>query len=192
MKKHEIARENVMTTVGRVTVAVYATDSTDKQTLSTVLYDGKSQLVSGISAQMTYRPGSGLALEDAVKNIIARTSTKYEASQRPLCEHIDYAQAYAELKSANMLHQLCPVEWRAESTRRAALQQHILVWYGACSTDRAGRRRARQRADRCDRLSAAPQRMHLPVQLHICAAARRSERRAPWTGGCADGTSSPW
>ena len=121
MKKHEIARENVMTTVGRVTVAVYATDSTDKQTLSTVLYDGKSQLVSGISAQMTYRPGSGLALEDAVKNIIARTSTKYEASQRPLCEHIDYAQAYADLKSANMLHQLCPVEWRAESTRRAAL-----------------------------------------------------------------------
>ena len=94
MKKHEIARETVMTTVGRVTVAVYATDSTDKQTLSTVLYDGKSQLVSGISAQMTYRPGSGLALEDAVKNIIARTSTKYEASQRPLCEHIDYAQAY--------------------------------------------------------------------------------------------------
>ena len=73
MKKYEIARENVMTTVGRVTVAVYATDSTDKQTLSTVLYDGKSQLVSGISAQMTYRPGSGLALEDAVKNIIART-----------------------------------------------------------------------------------------------------------------------
>lgn len=121
MKKYEIARENVMTTVGRVTVAVYATDSTDKQTLSTVLYDGKSQLVSGISAQMTYRPGSGLALEDAVKNIIARTSTKYEASQRPLCEHIDYAQAYAELKSANVLHQLCPVEWRAESTRRAAL-----------------------------------------------------------------------
>ena len=121
MKKHEIARENVMTTVGRVTVAVYATDSTDKQTLSTALYDGKSQMVSGISAQMTYRPGSGLALEDAVKNIIARTSTKYEASQRPLCEHIDYAQAYAELKSANMLHQLCPVEWRAESTRRAAL-----------------------------------------------------------------------
>lgn len=121
MKKHEIARENVMTTVGRVTVAVYATDSTDKQTLSTVLYDGKSQLVSGISTQMTYRPGSGLALEDAVKNIIARTSTKYEASQRPLCEHIDYAQAYAELKSANVLHQLCPVEWRAESTRRAAL-----------------------------------------------------------------------
>lgn len=121
MKKHEIARENVMTTVGRVTVAVYATDSTDKQTLSAVLYDGKSQLVSGISTQMTYRPGSGLALEDAVKNIIARTSTKYEASQRPLCEHIDYAQAYAELKSANVLHQLCPVEWRAESTRRAAL-----------------------------------------------------------------------
>ena len=121
MKKYEIARENVMTTVGRVTVAVYATDSTDKQTLSTVLYDGKSQLVSGISTQMTYRPGSGLALEDAVKNIIARTSTKYEASQRPLCEHIDYAQAYAELKSANVLHQLCPVEWRAESTRRAAL-----------------------------------------------------------------------
>ena len=121
MKKCEIARENVMTTVGRVTVAVYATDSTDKQTLSTVLYDGKSQLASGISAQMTYRPGSGLALEDAVKNIIARTSTKYEASQRPLCEHIDYAQAYAELKSANVLHQLCPVEWRAESTRRAAL-----------------------------------------------------------------------
>lgn len=95
MKKHEIARENVMTTFGRVTVAVYAKDSTGKQTLSTVLYDGKSQLVSGISAQMTYRPGSGLALEDAVKNIIARTSTKYEASQRPLCEHIDYAQAYA-------------------------------------------------------------------------------------------------
>ena len=121
MKKHEIARENVMTTVGRVTVAVYATDSTDKQTLSTVLYDSKSQLASGISTQMTYRPGSGLALEDAVKNIIARTSTKYEASQRPLCEHIDYAQAYAELKSANVLHQLCPVEWRAESTRRAAL-----------------------------------------------------------------------
>ena len=132
MKKHEIARENVMTTVGRVTVAVYATDSTDKQTLSTVLYDSKSQLASGISTQMTYRPGSGLALEDAVKNIIARTSTKYEASQRPLCEHIDYAQAYAELKSANVLHQLCPVEWRAESTRRAALTyyerriQHIL------------------------------------------------------------------
>lgn len=121
MKKHEIARENVMTTVGRVTVAVYATDSTDKQTLSTVLYDSKSQLASGISTQMTYRPGSGLALEDAAKNIIARTSTKYEASQRPLCEHIDYAQAYAELKSANVLHQLCPVEWRAESTRRAAL-----------------------------------------------------------------------
>lgn len=121
MKKYEIARENVMTTVGRVTVAVYATDSTDKQTLSTVLYDSKSQLASGISTQMTYRPGSGLALEDAVKNIIARTSTKYEASQRPLCEHIDYAQAYAELKSANVLHQLCPVEWRAESTRRAAL-----------------------------------------------------------------------
>lgn len=121
MKKHEIARENVMTTVGRVTVAVYATDSTDKQTLSTVLYDGKSQLVSGISTQMTYRPGSGLALEDAVKNIIARTSTKYEASQRPLCGHIDYAQAYAELKSANVLHQLCSVEWCAESTRRAAL-----------------------------------------------------------------------
>lgn len=121
MKKYEIARENVMTTVGRVTVAVYTKDSTDKQTLSTVLYDGKSQLVSGISTQMTYRPGSGLALEDAVKNIIARTSTKYEASQRPLCEHIDYAQAYAELKSANVLHQLCPVEWRAESTRRAAL-----------------------------------------------------------------------
>lgn len=127
MKKHEIARENVMTTVGRVTVAVYATDSTDKQTLSTVLYDGKSRLVSGISAQMTYRPGSGLALEDAVKNIIARTSTKYEASQRPLCEHIDYAQAYAELKSANMLHQLCPVEWRAESTRRAALLEGIIL-----------------------------------------------------------------
>ena len=70
MKKHEIARENVMTTVGRVTVAVYATDSTDKQTLSTVLYDGKSQLVSGISTQMTYRPGSGLALEDAVKILL--------------------------------------------------------------------------------------------------------------------------
>lgn len=121
MKKHEIARENVMTTVGRVTVAVYATDSTDKQTLSTVLYDGKSQLVSGISTQMTYRPGSGLALEDAVKNIIARTITKYETTQRLLCGHIDYAQAYAELKSANVLHQLCPVEWRAESTRRAAL-----------------------------------------------------------------------
>ena len=67
MKKHEIARENVMSAVGRVTVAVCTKDSTDKQTLSTVLYDGKSQLVSGISTQMTYRPGSGLALEDAVK-----------------------------------------------------------------------------------------------------------------------------
>ena len=121
MKKHEIARENVMSAVGRVTVAVCTKDSADKQTLSTVLYDGKSQLVSGISTQMTYRPGSGLALEDAVKNIIARTITKYETKQRLLCGHIDYAQAYAELKSANVLHQLCPVEWRAESTRRAAL-----------------------------------------------------------------------
>ena len=120
MKKHEIARENVMSAVGRVTVAVCTKDSTDKQTLSTVLYDGKSQLVSGISTQMTYRPGSGMALEDAVKNIIARTITKYETTQRLLCGHIDYAQAYAELKSANVLHQLCPVEWRAESTRRAA------------------------------------------------------------------------
>lgn len=121
MKKHEIARENVMSAVGRVTVAVCTKDSADKQTLSTVLYDGKSQLVSGISTQMTYRPGSGLALEDAVKNIIARTITKYGTKQRLLCGHIDYAQAYAELKSANVLHQLCPVEWRAESTRRAAL-----------------------------------------------------------------------
>lgn len=121
MKKYEIVRENVMSAVGRVTVAVYAKDSTDKQTLSTVLYDGKSQLVSGISTQMTYRPGSGLALEDAVKNIIARTITKYETTQRLLRGHIDYAQAYAELKSANVLHQLCPVGWRAESTRRAAL-----------------------------------------------------------------------
>lgn len=121
MKKYEIARENVMTTVGRVTVAVYAKDSTDKQTLSTVLYDGKSQLVSGISTQMTYRPGHGRTLDEAVKNIIARTITKYETTQRLLCGHIDYAQAYAELKSANVLHQLCPVEWRAESTRRAAL-----------------------------------------------------------------------
>lgn len=121
MKKYEIARENVMTTVGRVTVAVYAKDSTDKQTLSTVLYDGESQLVSGISTQMTYRPGHGRTLDEAVKNIIARTITKYETTQRLLCGHIDYAQAYAELKSANVLHQLCPVEWRAESTRRAAL-----------------------------------------------------------------------
>lgn len=34
MKKYEIARKNVMSAVGRVTVAVYAKDSTDKQTLS--------------------------------------------------------------------------------------------------------------------------------------------------------------
>ena len=38
MKKQEIARENIFSSVGRVTVAVYLKADTDKQTLSTVLF----------------------------------------------------------------------------------------------------------------------------------------------------------
>ena len=59
MKKQEIARENIFSSVGRVTVAVYLKADTDKQTLSTVLFSNKSKFVPGISAQMTYRPGRG-------------------------------------------------------------------------------------------------------------------------------------
>lgn len=120
MKKQEIARENIFSSIGRVTVVVYSKADTDKQTLSTILYANKSQLVQGISAQMTYRPGHGRTLEETVKNVIARTVTKYEADYRPQREHIDYAQAYGNLPD-DVKHQLCPAQWRAESTRRAAL-----------------------------------------------------------------------
>ena len=120
MKKQEIARENVFSSVGRVTVVVYSKADTDKQTLSTILYANKSQLVLGISAQMTYRPGHGRTLDEAIKNIIARTVAKYEVACRPQREHIDYAQAYGDLPG-DVKHQLCPAQWRAESTRRAAL-----------------------------------------------------------------------
>ena len=120
MKKQEIARENIFSSIGRVTVVVYSKADTDKQTLSTILYANKSQLVQGISAQMTYRPGHGRTLDEAIKNIIARTVTKYEADYRPQREHIDYAQAYGNLPG-DVKHQLCPAQWRAESTRRAAL-----------------------------------------------------------------------
>ena len=41
MKKQEIARENIFSSVGRVTVAVYLKADTDKQTLSTVLFSNK-------------------------------------------------------------------------------------------------------------------------------------------------------
>ena len=120
MKKQEIARENIFSSIGRLTVVVYSKADTDKQTLSTILYANKSQLVQGISAQMTYRPGHGRTLEETVKNVIARTVTKYEADYRPQREHIDYAQAYGNLPD-DVKHQLCPAQWRAESTRRAAL-----------------------------------------------------------------------
>ena len=120
MKKQEIVRENIFSSVGRVTVVVYSKVGTDKQTLSTILYADKSQFVPGISAQMTYRPGHGRTLDEAVKNIIARTVAKYEAACRPQREHVDYAHAYAQL-SDDMRKQLCPAQWRAESTRRAAL-----------------------------------------------------------------------
>ena len=120
MKKQEIARENVVSSVGWVTVVVYSKADTNKQTLSTVLFANKSQFIPGISAQMTYRPGHGRTLEETIKNIIARTVAKYEAACRPQREHIDYAQAYGDLPG-DVKHQLCPVQWRAESTRRAAL-----------------------------------------------------------------------
>lgn len=120
MKKQEIARENIFSSIGRVTVVVYSKADTDKQTLSTILYANKSQLVPGISAQMTYRPGRGRTLEEAIKNIIARTVAKYEVACRPQREHVDYAHAYAQLPD-DMRKQLCPAQWRAESTRRAAL-----------------------------------------------------------------------
>lgn len=120
MKKQEIARENVVSSVGWVTVVVYSKADTNKQTLSTVLFANKSQFIPGISAQMTYRPGHGRTLEETVKNVIARTVTKYEADCRPQREHIDYAQAYGDLPG-DVKHQLCPAQWRAESTRRAAL-----------------------------------------------------------------------
>ena len=120
MKKQEIARENTFSSVGRVTVAVYLKADTDKQTLSTVLFSNKSKFVPGISAQMTYRPGRGRTLEESVKNVIARTVAKYETACRPQREHIDYAQAYGYLPG-DVKHQLCPAQWRAENTRRAAL-----------------------------------------------------------------------
>lgn len=120
MKKQEIARENIFSSVGRVTVAVYLKADTDKQTLSTVLFSNKSKFVPGISAQMTYRPGRGRTLEESVKNVIARTVAKYETACRPQREHIDYAQAYGYLPG-DVKHQLCPAQWRAENTRRAAL-----------------------------------------------------------------------
>lgn len=120
MKKQEIARENIFSSVGRVTVVVYLKVGAEKQTLSTLLYTDKSQFVPGISAQMTYRPGHGRTLDEAVKNIIARTVAKYEAACSPQREHADYAHAYAQL-SDDMRKQLCPAQWRAESTRRAAL-----------------------------------------------------------------------
>ena len=94
MKKQKISRENIFSSVGRVTVVVYLKVGTEKQTLSTILYADKSQFVPGISAQMTYRPGHGRTLDEAVKNIIARTVAKYETACRPQREHIDYAQAY--------------------------------------------------------------------------------------------------
>lgn len=56
MKKQKISRENIFSSVGRVTVVVYLKVGTEKQTLSTILYADKSQFVPGISAQMTYRP----------------------------------------------------------------------------------------------------------------------------------------
>lgn len=120
MKKQEIARENIFPSVGRVTVAVYLKADTDKQTLSTVLFSNKSKFVPGISAQMTYRPGRGRTLEESVKNVIARTVAKYETACRPQRKHIDYAQAYGYLPG-DVKHQLCPAQWRAENTRRAAL-----------------------------------------------------------------------
>lgn len=120
MKKQEIARENIFSSVGRVTVVVYLKVGAEKQTLSTLLYTDKSQFVPGISAQMTYRPGHCRTLDEAVKNIIARTVAKYEVACRPQREHVDYAHAYAQL-SNDMRKQLCPAQWRAESTRRAAL-----------------------------------------------------------------------
>ena len=120
MKKQEIARENIFSSVGRVTVAVYLKADTDKQTLSTVLFSNKSKFVPGISAQMTYRPGRGRTLEESVKNVIARTVAKYETACRPQRKHIDYAQAYGYLPG-DVKHQLCPAQWRAENTRRAAL-----------------------------------------------------------------------
>ena len=83
MKKQEIARENIFSSVGRVTAVVYLKVGAEKQTLSTLLYTDKSQFVPGISAQMTYRPGHGRKLDEAVKNIIARTVAKYEAAFRP-------------------------------------------------------------------------------------------------------------
>lgn len=82
MKKQEISRENIFSSVGRVTV-VYLKVGTDKQTLLTILYADKSRFVPGIFAQMTYRPGHGRKLDEAVKNIIARTVAKYEAAFRP-------------------------------------------------------------------------------------------------------------
>ena len=45
MKKQEIARENIFSSVGRVTVVVYLKVGAEKQTLSTLLYTDKSQFI---------------------------------------------------------------------------------------------------------------------------------------------------
>jgi hypothetical protein len=114
----EICRRAARTSNGRATIIVLQRENGAHRELFTKTLTADGRLIEGLTAQITLM--DDMDERTAVERVIGRTTAKLEAAARVARERVDYRTAYATL-SAEEKDKLCPPEWRAQSTRKAAL-----------------------------------------------------------------------
>jgi hypothetical protein len=111
----EVCRKGVRTDDGRITVIVLERRNGEYYTKA---LDADGRLIEGLTAQIALT--DGMDERTAVDRAIGRTIAKLEATTQATRERVDYRSAFDTL-SPEEKDKLCPPEWRAQSTRRAAL-----------------------------------------------------------------------
>lgn len=118
--KNEVCRKVILTQCGKITVIVSARSAEAGKIFSARVLHEDGRRVKEMSTQYTWSATSGETEESAIDKVIARTVDKYESASQSDIARINYIAMFNALSSEEQ-KRLCPLEWRAESTKKSAL-----------------------------------------------------------------------
>ena len=120
-KKSEVYREKMSTKSGKIIMVI----SRRGQIYSATPLSETGVALPYANYQSRLNMGNDETEADVIKRTIARSIEKYELSNKAQTrQHTDYTAAFNTLSSEEC-DRLCPPQWRAASTRKAALVFYI-------------------------------------------------------------------
>lgn len=120
-KKSEVYREKMSTKSGKIIMVI----SRRGQIYSATPLSETGVALPYANCQSRLNMGNGETEADVIKRTIARSNEKYELSNKAQTrQHTDYTAAF-NILSPEERDRLCPPQWRAASTRKAALVFYI-------------------------------------------------------------------